>query len=120
MTVVDWPSRIWARVAGAIVACATVGFLISSTKAETLASVDAPTARVTAAMLGWLGIAVHREAATLIHANGFAYEIVFSCTGLIPSGILVASIFVAGAPLASKLWGGFVGILSVLTLNLIR
>jgi exosortase/archaeosortase family protein len=57
-----------------------------------LAPLDAPTARVTAALVGASGLEVERRGAVLAHPGGFSYEIYYRCTGLVVAACLAAGL----------------------------
>ena len=66
------------------------------------------------------GMEVTKEASVFIHPTGFAYEIYFRCTGILPVGCLIA--FTAGyrARWRQKLTGLAVGIPVILAINQVR
>jgi exosortase/archaeosortase family protein len=81
---------------------------------------DVLTARITAFLIGSLGLDALRRSTVLIHPSGFGYEIYYYCTGLVPAAFLVAGVLSAPAGWASKLWAIGVGVPLVLALNLTR
>ncbi len=85
-----------------------------------LAPLDELTARVTAALLEWGGLEVDREGVVLSHASGFAYEIYWRCTGLLP-GVFVAGLILASPGRArDRGVGAAAGAVIVLVVNFIR
>jgi exosortase/archaeosortase family protein len=122
ITETEWPSRVWARIA-----CTTGVFAITAILADrsaacvqALVPVCIMTARSIAQILSWLGMDSHREMATLIHLGGFGYEIGFTCTGIIPAGLLAIAILAAGGGVRARVWGAAIGAVGVLLLNLVR
>ena len=118
----EWPSRVWARIAGiaGIFTIATILTDRSAASVRGLTPVCILTARSIAQILNWLGMNIQREMATLIHPSGFGYEIGFGCTGAIPAGLLVTAILAAGGPMRTRVWGAVIGAVGVLLFNLIR
>lgn len=118
----EWPSHIWGRIAGAVGIFAIIAILVERSAAwvHELAPLNIVTARSIAQILDSLGMNCQREMATLVHPNGFGYEISFACTGIIPAGLLATAMIAAGGPLRARLWGATVGTVGVLVLNLIR
>jgi exosortase/archaeosortase family protein len=78
------------------------------------------TARAAAGLLEIGGMAVVRSAAELHHPGGFAYEVVYRCTGILPAAILAVAVAAYPATLARKAAGLAVGIPVLLLLNLAR
>lgn len=118
----DWPARIWGRIA-----LATGLFVLAVLPAErnpafllALPSLNALTAEAAERAIAWFGVGVHREQAVLTHPGGFGYEIVLSCTGVVPAGLLTVAILASGASLRSRLQGAAFGVAAVLIANLIR
>jgi exosortase/archaeosortase family protein len=122
MTQNEWPSWVWARIAASTATSALVALFVAGSPAllQALAPLNVATAYVTVHALNWLGVPVQREAATLIHSNGFGYEIAFQCTGIVAAAMLAAAIFGADAPMTSRLRGAAVGTVFVLALNMTR
>ncbi len=118
----EWPSRVWARIAGTagIFTIATILADRSAASVQGLALVCVMTARSIAQVLNWLGMDFQREMATLIHPSGFGYEIGFTCTGIIPAGLLANAIMAAGGRMRTRVWGAAIGVVGVLLFNLIR
>lgn len=121
-TETEWPSGVWARIAGTagIFAFPTTLVDRSAAGVQVLTPICLLTARSIAQILSWLGMDFHREMATLIHPGGFGYEIGFNCTGIIPAGLLATAILAAGGRLQARVWGAVVGAVGVLLLNLVR
>ncbi len=85
-----------------------------------LVALDVGMAQVTGAILRWCGLEVWREGAVLRHPSGFACEIHYRCTGLLPAGFAAAMIAAWPAPLRLR-WRGVVLAVAVLwALNLLR
>lgn len=118
----EWPSRTWARIAGAAGILAIMAILVdrSATLAHQLAPLNIITARFIAQILDSLGMTCQREMATLVHPSGFGYEIGFSCTGIIPGGLLAIAVLAASGRMWARVWGAAIGATGVLVLNLIR
>jgi exosortase/archaeosortase family protein len=78
------------------------------------------TAQWTAFMLAAIGLPFMREAATLVHAGGFACEIDVACTALIPAALLAASMALLRATPRAHLMGIILGVLLVVLVNQLR
>jgi len=78
------------------------------------------TAQWTAFMLAVTGLPVMREAATLVHAGGFACEIDVACTALIPAALLAASMAVVRATPRAHFTGIMIGALLMVLVNQLR
>ena len=78
------------------------------------------TARATAWLLGGLGLDVARTAGEIRHVGGFAYEIYYRCTGVLPAALLAILILVHPGSWRSKGLGLVLGIPVLGTLNLLR
>ncbi len=78
------------------------------------------TAQLTAFMLAAIGLPVLREAATLVHAGGFACEIDVACTALIPAAVLAASMAVVRTTPRAYLKGIIFGALLLVFVNQLR
>ena len=78
------------------------------------------TAQLTAFMLAAIGLPVMREAATLVHAGGFACEIDVACTALIPATLLAAVMALLRATPRAHLMGIIPGVLLVVLVNQLR
>ena len=122
MSQLDWSARVWCRIAIVVCVFAVAAFLAdhTATCARVLAPLDIMTARSVEQILVWLGSAPQRDGATLVEGGGFAYEIAFPCTGLMPAGLLAAAIIAAGGSLRARLWGAVAGTTAVLVLNFFR
>jgi exosortase/archaeosortase family protein len=118
----EWSSHTWARIAGAAGIFAIMAILVDRSPAwvHALAPLNIVTASFIAQILDSLGMNCQREMATLVHPNGFGYEIGFACTGVIPAGLLATAMIAAGGPLRARLCGATMGAAGVLVLNLIR
>ena len=78
------------------------------------------TAQITLVLLHVSGMEAARAATLIFHADGFAYEIYYRCTGFLPVAVLFVSIFAFPAPLRSKFIGLAIGVPVLLALNLFR
>ena len=79
------------------------------------------TARMTVALMHALKIEALRIGSQIHHPGGFAYEIYYRCTGLLPVALLSALIAATpGSPIRSKLVGASIGTPALVFLNLIR
>lgn len=78
------------------------------------------TARAAAGLIELCGMAVVRAAAELHHPGGFAYEIVYRCTGVLPAAILTIAVAAYPATLARKAAGLAAGIPVLLMINFVR
>ena len=85
-----------------------------------LAPLTTWTARVTLALLYWLGIAATRMATVVSHPSGFAYEIHYRCTGFLPVAFLMTAILAYPGCWRRKLVGLAVGVPVLIALNLTR
>lgn len=87
---------------------------------DVLAPLEEMTARVTQALLEAGGLEVEREGAVLSHASGFAYEVYWRCTGLLP-GVFVAGLILASPGSArDRGVGAAAGAAVVLVVNFVR
>jgi exosortase/archaeosortase family protein len=78
------------------------------------------TAQLTAFMLAAIGLPVMRDAATLVHAGGFACEIDVACTALIPAALLAAVMALLRSTPRAHLMGIISGVLLVVLVNQLR
>ena len=85
-----------------------------------LAPLEVLTAQATVALLHLLDIEAVRIASQIHHSGGFAYEIYYRCTGVLPIAILAICILAYPAAWRRKVIGLIVGILILLVLNLVR
>jgi exosortase H (IPTLxxWG-CTERM-specific) len=101
-----------------------VGVVFLTYREEVLGSILAPftvlTARTTLGALQWLGVNAAREATTISHSGGFAYEVYYRCTGVLPVAFLTVMILAYPAHMRLKLIGFAIGIPILLSVNLIR
>lgn len=101
-----------------------MGVAFSFYQTEILGQILAPMARLTAqlavALVHWSGQEAARQATSVSHPGGFAYEINYRCTGFMPLAFLVVSILFCSAPLRKKALGLAVGIPFLVFFNLIR
>ena len=85
-----------------------------------LGSLTSATALATLGWLQLLGLPVLQEATIIYEPGGFAYEIIFKCTGFLPTAFLVVSILAYTGSLRKKLVGISVGIPVLLLINQLR
>lgn len=81
------------------------------------------TSATTAATLGWLqllGLDVLRETSIIYEPGGFAYEIIFKCTGFLPSAFFVVAVLAYAGSLRKKIAGLSLGIPILLLINQLR
>jgi exosortase/archaeosortase family protein len=78
------------------------------------------TARMTVALLHLLGVEALRTGGQIHHPGGFAYEIYYRCTAVLPAALLAALTFTYTAPLARRVIGVALGVSVLITLNLVR
>lgn len=78
------------------------------------------TARMTLAVLHALKMEAVRIGSQIHHPGGFAYEIYYRCTALLPAAILAALTAATPVSVRSKLIGVCAGIPLLVALNLIR
>ncbi len=78
------------------------------------------TARTTTWLLHRLGLEAVRTAAVIHHPGGFAYEIYYRCTGVLPAAILAILILAHPGPWRRKWLGVAAGIPLLVALNLVR
>jgi exosortase/archaeosortase family protein len=78
------------------------------------------TARATLYCLHLLNMEALRAAAVIHHPGGFAYEIYYRCTGVLPVAVFAALTMAAHASLRQKLFGLVMGIPLLILLNLVR
>lgn len=78
------------------------------------------TAQMTLSLLNGLGMEAVRVATVISHPDGFAYEISYRCTGILPVAFLTVSIVAYPGPLRQKLVGLAVGVPILIVLNLTR
>jgi exosortase/archaeosortase family protein len=78
------------------------------------------TAQLTVFMLAAIGLPVMREAATLVHAGGFACEIDVACTALAPAVLLAASMIMLRTTPRAHLMGIILGVLLMMLVNQLR
>ncbi len=85
-----------------------------------LGSLTTLTAKATFTLLEMISINVVREASVIYQPSGFAYEIYYRCTGVLPVACLAVSILAYPGYLRHKLVGLAVGIPLLIGLNLVR
>lgn len=112
------------RLKFSLIVLALLGLVLFTPRAPVLGSALGPldrlTARATTTLLRVCGMEVSRRQAVLSHPSGFAFEIYWRCTGLLPAVFLAGLILASPAGLAAKAAGVAVGIGVVLTVNFVR
>ena len=78
------------------------------------------TVRMTVALLHFLGVEALRAGSQIHHPGGFAYEIYYRCTAMLPAALLAALTFASTACLRRKILGMALGVSVLIALNLIR
>lgn len=78
------------------------------------------TAGMTAGLLHALGVDALRSGSQIHHPGGFAFEIYYRCTGVLPAALLSALIFASAASLRRKLVGMALGVGTLAAVNLLR
>jgi exosortase/archaeosortase family protein len=78
------------------------------------------TARTTVALLDLLDVEAIRIGGQIHHPGGFAYEIYYRCTAVLPAALLTALILASTACLRDKLLGMALGVSVLIAVNLMR
>ena len=108
----------------AVVMAVFAGVVLLTYREDMLGPLLAPlttlTAQITLALLHWLGMEAVRVATVISHPDGFAYEIYYRCTGILPVAFLTVSILAYPGPLRRKFVGLTVGLPVLIALNLTR
>jgi len=78
------------------------------------------TARITVALLHFLGVEALRAGGQVHHPGGFAYEIYYRCTAVLPAALLAALTFASTASLGRQVIGMALGVCVLIALNLVR
>jgi exosortase/archaeosortase family protein len=89
-------------------------------RAGALGWFDRTTAASTAAVVRLLGTSAVQEGPVLRHPQGFAIEVYYRCTGLLPALFVAVSILAFPAPRELRWKGVIVGVPLLLGLNLTR
>ena len=87
---------------------------------ELLAPMTTLTAKTTVTLLNWLGMEADRSLSVISHPGGFAYEIYFRCTGILPAAFLTVSILGYPGALRQKLCALAVGVPILIAINQVR
>lgn len=91
---------------------------------EVLGSILAPlaagTARLVFALLDSLGVDALREGAVITHPDGFAYEISYICTGLLPVVTFLVCVLAYPAAWRTKWLGMLIAVPILWAINLLR
>lgn len=85
-----------------------------------LGPLELVTAQTTVALLHFMNIEAVRLASQIHHPGGFAYEIYYRCTGVLPIAIFTICVLATPAAWRHKGIGLIVGIPLLLALNLVR
>jgi exosortase H (IPTLxxWG-CTERM-specific) len=108
----------------ALVMVGFAGVTLLTYREDVLGALLAPlttwTARVTLALLHWVGMEATRMATVVSHPSGFAYEIYYRCTGFLPVAFLMTAILASPGHWRRKLVGLVVGVPVLIALNLTR
>jgi exosortase H (IPTLxxWG-CTERM-specific) len=78
------------------------------------------TARMTVLLLHWLGVEAVQAAAVISHPEGFAYEVAYTCVGVLPVVFFSAAVLAYPAALVHRLVGVTIGLPALLVLNFSR
>lgn len=78
------------------------------------------TARMTVAWLHLLGVEALRAGGQIHHPGGFAYEIYYRCTAVLPAALLAALTFASTASLSRQVIGMTLGVSVLIAVNLVR
>jgi exosortase H (IPTLxxWG-CTERM-specific) len=101
-----------------------VGVVFLTYREDVLGSLLTPltmlTARTTLAVLQLYGIEVAQFGTVIYHPDGFAYEIYYRCTGVLPVGFLTVSILAYPGALRRKIIGLAAGVPILVALNFTR
>jgi len=87
---------------------------------EWLAPLTLLTARATLVVLHGFGMEAVREGNVIVHPQGFAYQIYYSCTAFIPILSLIVSILAYPGPFRLKWLGLVAGVSILVALNFVR
>ena len=113
-----------ARLRVGLVSGTLLAAVLFTPRAPVLTAVMAPldilTAKTTAAVVQAFGLEVAREGAVLSHPSGFAFEVYWRCTGLLPSVFLAGVILASRGRPRAKAAGIAAGVLVVIAVNLVR
>lgn len=85
-----------------------------------LGHADVRVAAVTAALVRTAGLEIEQQGPVLRHPGGFAMEVYWRCTGLLPAAFLAAVILACPSSLSWRLLGATIGGGLILVLNLSR
>ncbi|MGH7321640.1 MAG: exosortase H, partial [Candidatus Rokuibacteriota bacterium] len=100
------------------------GVVFLTYREEVLGTLVAPltawTAGVTLGLIRQAGMEATRVAAVVSHPSGFAYEIYYRCTGVLPVAFLATAILAYPGRWQRKLVGLLVGVPVLMALNLTR
>jgi exosortase/archaeosortase family protein len=78
------------------------------------------TAQATLVLLQLLGIEAVQVASQIHHPGGFAYEVYYGCTGILPAAFLTVAILAYPATRSRKAVGLALGVPILISLNLMR
>ena len=78
------------------------------------------TARMTVLLLHWVGVEAVQAATVISHPDGFAYEIAYSCVGVLPVVLFAAAVLAYPAAPVHRLVAVTIGLPTLLALNFSR
>ncbi len=110
------------RFLAAMAVFASVVFLIyrEEVVGPPLAPLATLTAQITVWLLHWVGIDAVREATLISQPGGFAYNISFRCTAILPMTFLTAAILFFPVPMRKRIVGLMIGLPMLMLLNVTR
>jgi exosortase/archaeosortase family protein len=109
-----------ARLSAAVLLGLALVLLTPRAPVAGIAWADVPVAGATASVARLAGLELERSGPVLRHPGGFAMEIYWRCTGLLPAAFLALVVLVSPAPRAWRLGGALVGGALLLVVNLVR
>lgn len=105
---------------GMLAVVAWLPFYMDPALGEPLAPLTGITARGVREVLALVGVAAVWDGSVLHEPGGFGYEVIYRCTGLLPSLFLVVAIATSPGPGRQKPIGILLGVSAILILNQIR
>ena len=75
---------------------------------------------MTVLLLHWVGVEAVQAATVISHPDGFAYEIAYSCVGVLPVVLFAAAVLAYPAALVHRLVAVTIGLPALLALNFSR
>ena len=104
--------------------CLFTGAVLPCYREEVLGSLLGSLTSATASTtLGWLqlfGLNVLKDATIIYEPGGFAYEIIFKCTGFLPAAFFVVAVLAFSGSIRQKLAGLSIGVPTLLLINQLR